>query len=194
MTKTASLLIFIFTVLLGSFSSIADDKNEKKRAKILDMRERVLAELYEARPQAKAEIGDAEGYAVFSNVGVQILLFGAGGGRGVIHDNTTGIDTYMNMATGSVGLGLGIKDFHAVFIFHDREALVSFTDNGWDLTAEADAAAVINDKQGDIGGEIGDAGSVRKKVSVYQFTENGLALQASLHGTKYWKNKKLNRK
>lgn len=194
MTKAATALMLAATIILGHFSAIADDKLEKKRDKILEMRERVLAELYEARPQAKAEINAAEGYAVFSNVGLQVIFFGAGGGRGVIHDSKTGMDTYMNMATGSVGLGIGIKDFHAVFIFHDRKALVNFTDNGWDLTAEADVAAIINDKQGDIGGAVSDAGSVRKKVSVYQFTENGLALQASLHGTKYWQSKKLNRK
>ncbi|MBL4836598.1 MAG: hypothetical protein JKY34_03385 [Kordiimonadaceae bacterium] len=164
------------------------DKVEKKRGKILDMRQKVLVELFETRPQAKAEINDAEGYAVFSNVGVQILLFGAGGGRGVVHDNNRDIDTFMKMATVSIGIGLGIKDFRAVFIFHDRDALNSFIQKGWDFSGEADAAARADDK----GGEIGEGASFRKKVSVYQFTKNGLVLQASLHGTKYWKDKKLN--
>ena len=179
-----SLAVFF---ILGSTSAYAD-KNDKKRQKILDMRQEVLIELFENRPQAQAEIDEAEGYAVFSNVGVQVLLLGAGGGKGVVHNNDTGVDTFMKMGTVSVGLGLGVKDFRAVFIFHDRDALKSFVNKGWDFTGEADAAARADDK----GGEIGEGASFRKKVSVYQFTKNGLALQASLHGTKYWKDKKLN--
>ncbi|PCI61113.1 MAG: hypothetical protein COB37_08680 [Kordiimonadales bacterium] len=187
MLRTA--LALILSVSLITISSVAiADKAEKKRQKLISMREAVLVELFDARPQAKAEIDEAEGYAVFKNFGVQILLVGGGGGRGIVHDNKSQIDTYMKMATAGIGIGLGIKDFRAVFIFHDRKALDKFVHSGWDFSGEADAAARADDK----GGEIGEAASFRKKVSVYQFTKNGLALQASLHGTKYWKDKKLN--
>jgi len=183
---TQKVLAILFSLVLATASGAAmADKAEKKRQKILKMRQEVLVELFETRPQAKAEIDDAEGYAVFSNVGVQILLLGAGGGQGIVHDNHSGIDTYMKMGTVGIGLGLGVKDFRAIFIFHDRKALKAFVSKGWDFSGEADAAA----RGGDKGGE---GASFRKKVSVYQFTKNGLALQASLHGTKYWKNKKLN--
>ncbi|WP_417450741.1 YSC84-related protein [Kordiimonas sp.] len=177
----------LFLVMIVGGQSLADSPAEK-REKILMMREEVLSELFDQRPQARAEIDEAVGYAVFSNVGVQVFLLGAGGGRGVVRDIKTGEDTFMKMATASVGIGLGIKDFRAVFIFHSRDALGDFIKNGWDFTGEADAAA----RSGDKGGEIGEAASVRKKVSVYQFTDGGLMLQASLHGTKYWKDKKLN--
>jgi lipid-binding SYLF domain-containing protein len=182
------LTILISVAVLSISGTAMADKAEKKRQKILTMRQEVLVELFETRPQAKAEIDSAEGYAVFSNIGVQVLLIGVGGGRGVVHDNKSGIDTYMKMGTASVGIGLGVKDFRAVFIFHDRKALDSFINKGWDFSGEADAAA----RSGEKGGEIGEGASFRKKVSVYQFTKNGLVLQASLHGTKYWKNKKLN--
>jgi len=187
MIRNTATLLFSVSLLLVSAAAQAD-KTDEKRQKILDMRQEVLVELFETRPQAKAEIDESEGYAVFSNVGVQILLFGAGGGQGVVHNNSSDIDTFMKMGTVSVGLGLGVKDFRAVFIFHDKGALSSFIEKGWDFSGEADAAARADDK----GGEIGEGASFRKKVSVYQFTKNGLALQASLHGTKYWKDKKLN--
>jgi len=191
MTMTRKIFTVLLSVAILSVSSAAmAGKTEKKRQKILTMRQETLVELFETRPQAKAEIDDAEGYAVFSNIGVQVLFIGGGGGRGVVHDNKSDIDTYMKMGTASVGIGLGVKDFRAVFIFHDRKALDKFIDKGWDFAGEADAAA----RGGDKGGEIGEGASFRKKVSVYQFTKNGLALQASLHGTKYWKDKKLNRK
>lgn len=187
MTRTVLSFVMFVSIALFSAPSYAD-KYDKKRQKIQNTRQETLVELFEVRPQAKAEIDEAYGYAVFSNIGVQVLLIGGGGGRGVVHDNRSNTDTYMKMATASVGLGLGIKDFRAVFIFHDVKALDSFIDKGWDFSGEADAAARSTDK----GGEIGEAASFRKKVSVYQFTKAGLALQASLHGTKYWKDKKLN--
>ncbi|WP_417465071.1 YSC84-related protein [Kordiimonas sp.] len=185
---TSKLLGGILIAMMLALPARADSPAEK-REKIQVMREEVLAELFDQRPQARAEIDEAEGYAVFSNVGVQIFLLGAGGGRGVVRDVKSGSDTYMKMATASVGIGLGIKDFRAVFIFHSRDSLNDFIEHGWDFTGEADAAA----RSGDKGGEIGEAASVRKKVSVYQFTDGGLMLQASLHGTKYWQDKKLNR-
>lgn len=184
--KSLSVLVLLGLMLSGTAAYA--DKAEKKRQKIQDTRHEVLVELFETRPQAKAEMKDAEGYAVFSNTGIHFLLIGAGGGRGVVHDNASDIDTYMKMATLGVGVGFGIKDFKAVFIFHDRKSLDSFTNKGWDFSGEVDAAA----RSQDGGGEIGEAASFRKKVSVYQFTKAGLILQASLHGTKYWKDKKLN--
>lgn len=162
---------------------------EEKREDVREMREEVLAELFEQRPQVRAEIDVSEGYAVFSNVGVQVLLIGGGGGRGVVRDMKSGKDTFMKMATAGVGLGIGIKDFRTVFVFHDRKALDDFIEKGWDFSGEADAAAKSDDK----GGEFGDAAGFSKKVSIYQFTQAGLALQASLKGTKYWRHKKLNK-
>jgi lipid-binding SYLF domain-containing protein len=164
------------------------DKNQEKREKIQKMRTEVLARLYEEKPSVKNEVAKAEGYAVFSNVGVNVIFFSAGGGSGVVRDNDSGKDTYMNMGTAGVGLGLGVKDFRAVFVFHNRDALTNFIEKGWDFGGEADAAA----KSGDKGAEGSAAGTVVNGVSLYQLTENGLALAATLNGTKYWKSEKLN--
>jgi len=180
----ALMLVCAFTL------PVAAKSRDEKRAEILEMREQVLAELFAERPQTRAEIDVAEGYAVFSNVGVQVFLIGGGGGRGVVRDLKTGEDTFMKMGNASVGLGLGVKDFRSVFIFHDRDALNDFVEKGWDFSGEADAAAKSNEK----GGDIGEAAGFSKKVSVYQMTKTGLALQASLKGTKYWQDKKLNKK
>jgi len=50
-----------------------------------------------------------------------------------------------------------------------------------------DAAAKTSDKGAAIGGEI-----VIDGITIYQLTEAGLALQATIKGTKFWKNDKLN--
>ncbi len=154
------------------------------------MSQDVLANLYELKPETKKMIAGAEGYAVFSNVGINLVLFSAGGGRGVVIDNESGQRTFMDMGSAGIGVGLGIKDFRGVFIFHSRSALDRFVDYGWDFSGQADAAA----KSGDKGVEENLAATVVNGVSLYQLTESGLALQATLQGTKYWKNKRLNGK
>jgi lipid-binding SYLF domain-containing protein len=161
---------------------------EQKRADIQKMRSDTLAQLYRLQPSSRQQVQTASGYGVFSNVGVNVLLVSGGGGSGVVHDNKTGKDTYMNMGSAGVGPGIGVKDFRAVFVFTTPDALERFVNNGWTGSAEADAAAKAEDKGGAWAGAV-DLGS---GVKLYQMTENGLALQATLQGTKYWKSTDLN--
>ncbi len=182
-----SIGIFLICFLAVSAQAASGDR---QREKILDMRKQVLESLYERRPEARSEIRSAEGYAVFSNVGVNLFMLSAGGGRGVVRDNDSGEDVFMNMASAGVGIGFGVKDFRGIFIFHTRSALDNFIEYGWDFSGQADAAAKSSDK----GGEESVAGTVINGVTLYQLTEAGIALQATLQGTKYWEAKKLNRK
>ena len=159
-----------------------------KQQKILNMSARVLTRLYEEKPATREEVAKSVGYAVFSNIGINLVLFSAGGGQGVVHDNQTGENTYMNMGSAGLGIGLGIKDFRGVFVFHNRDAFDNFIRRGWDFSGQADIAA----KSGDKGDEANISATVVNGVSLYQLTEAGLALQATLQGTKYWRSKKLN--
>ncbi len=181
-------IILIFALTIVPLSAMAKSK-EKKRAEILEMRTEVLAQLYQNHPETKKMIKKAEGYAVFNNGGVNLIFLSAGSGKGVAHDNNSGKNTFMRMASGGIGIGLGIKDFRAVMIFHDRDAFDNFVDKGWDFSGQADAAA----KHEDDGGEANASGTAVGGVTLYQMTVKGLALQATLQGTKYWKNKKLNK-
>lgn len=62
-----------------------------------------------------------------------------------------------------------------------------FVTHGWEVGGHADAAAKAGDKGGALAGEI-----LLDGVTVYQLTENGLALQATVKGTKYWRDSELN--
>jgi len=163
---------------------------DEERAGVREMRDKVLVELYGQRPELKARIKQAEGYAVFSNVGVNLIFASFAGGHGIVVTKGTFKDTetFMKMGSAGIGLGLGIKDFRAVFIFSEKDKLRAFIDQGWDFSGQADAAAKSNEK----GAAAAGAGSVMPGVEVYQLTKNGLALQATLQGTKYWKDKDLN--
>jgi len=168
----------------------AAESAAEQRAEIQKMRSTTLERLYKVHPAARSEVQKAAGYAVFSNVGINLILLSAAGGSGVAHDNRSGQDTYMRMVSGGFGIGLGVKDFRGVFVFSTTDKLQQFVNSGWEASAQADAAA----KAGSKGGAVAGAITVAPGVSLYQLTENGLALQATIQGTKYFKNDDLNAK
>ena len=160
----------------------------EKRQLVMDMETEALERLYREAPATRERIARAAGYGTFSNANVNLIFASAGGGYGVVVDNATGKRTYMKMALGGVGLGLGVKDYRLVMIFNDKATLYRFVESGWDFGAHADAAA----KAGETGAELSGEGDIRSGIEVYSMTESGLALQATVAGTKYWKDDKLN--
>ena len=186
----APAVLALFLGVLGFGTSSLADTVAEQRAEVLKMRSATLEHLYRVHPAAKEDVQKAAGYAVFSNVGINLILLSAAGGSGVAHDNTSGKDTYMKMVSGGFGIGLGVKDFRGVFVFSTADTLNRFTNSGWEASAQADAAA----KAGAKGGAAAGAITVAPGVKLYQLTENGLALQATIQGTKYFKHDALNDK
>ncbi len=181
------LILMLTLLLLLPVTARAASANEQ-RAEIQKMQSHVLNQLYRAQPGAEREIANAAGYAVFSSADVAALFVSGSYGHGLAHNNRTGKETYMQMASAGVGLGLGVKDFRAVFIFSRADALHDFVNTGLDLSGHLDAAA----KQGAKGEAISGATDVLPGVRVYQLTETGLLAQAMLKGTKYWRDDELN--
>jgi lipid-binding SYLF domain-containing protein len=181
------LCCFAITFIFFGCATTRGTTPGEKRHAVLTMRSEVLTKLYKSHPEAKAEVARAPGYAVFSNANINIILASFSGGYGVTHDNKTGENIFMKMGEVGIGLGLGIKDFRAVFIFHDRHILEKFISSGWEFGGHADAAAKAGDKGAAVGGE-----ALIDGITVYQITESGLALQATVKGTKYWRDDALN--
>ena len=177
----------LIAFVLGGCATTGGTTPQAKRQAVLSMKSEVLSDLYKIHPQAKGEIASAPGYAVFSNANVNIIFASFGGGYGVVKDNKTGKSVFMKMGEAGIGLGLGVKDFRAVFIFHDRPSLEKFINSGWEFGGHADAAAKAGDKGAAAGGE-----ALFDEITVYQLTKSGLALQATVKGTKYWKDDELN--
>lgn len=174
-------------VLVGVPGAVAKTATAEKQAEIDEMAAGMLADLYKLKPLAKDQVKKAAGYAVFSNVGVNLVFASFAGGHGVVVDKH-GHRTYMKMGSAGLGLGLGVKDFRAVFVFRTQAKLDAFLEKGWDFSGQVDAAAKSEKK----GAAVGLAETAIPDVEVYQITKNGLALQATLQGTKYWKDKDLN--
>lgn len=185
--QTGLSLALGLAVLAGLPSAVAKSAAADKRAEVDAMAESMLDELYGLKPLAKDQVKKGAGYAVFSNVGVNLVLASFAGGHGVVVDRK-GKRTYMKMGSAGIGLGLGVKDFRVIFVFRNKAKLQAFIDKGWDFGGQADAAAKSDDK----GKAVAVAETAIPDVEIYQITKNGLALQATLQGTKYWKDKDLN--
>lgn len=182
----------VLKVILVSFflltTCLYAESVSEQRKDINNDRQATLKMLYKAYPSSKGTIKKAYGYATFNNVGVNLIFFSAEGGSGVAVNKKTGKKIYMKMASGGVGIGLGIKDFRAVFVFDNKKVFNSFIESGWEANAQADAAA----KSGTKGSSIEGAVTVQPGIKLYKLTKNGLALQATVQGTKYWKDSDLN--
>ena len=161
---------------------------DEDRQEILDAREQILSKLYAEKSSAKSAVENSKGYAVFSSLGVNLFVVSTARGGGVLHDNRDNKDTYMSMLSAGGGLGLGVKDFGIVFVFNDEKAMDEFLETGWDFSAQADATVETN--QDSEGAEA--AVTAIPGVEIFQVTDKGIAVQATLQGTKYWKNDDLN--
>lgn len=189
LTKFGIVASFLALVLLAGTSASAGDSHEEKRKKTRKMAATTLEDLYKLQPTSKEMIRKAAGYAVFNNMGTNLLLLSTARGAGIAVNSKTMQDTFMKMISAGAGLGLGIKGYRVVFAFETDQALQRFLDSGWSGSGQADAAA----KTSDSGGAYSGAVMVEPGVWVYQITKKGIALQLTLQGTKYYKDDDLNK-
>jgi lipid-binding SYLF domain-containing protein len=185
-------LISTVLFLISNAGPVLADKKEdiqKEQAAVLKMRDEALADLYKAKPETKAKIQKAAGYAVFDNTGIHLLLLATSRGNGVAVDNSTQKPVFMKMKTVGAGPGLGAKDYRVIFIFANAAALKKFIEAGWSATGEADAAA----KSKNEGGAASGGGTTSEGMEIYTITKKGVALQATLGGTKFSKDDDLNK-
>jgi lipid-binding SYLF domain-containing protein len=188
-TREKNMRALLLCIVLCVVSTAAfADKAEQERKEIQKIEKDTLAKLYTIQPGAKRAVEGAAGYAVFSNFGMKILFAGGGSGKGVAVERKTGRRTYMRMGEIQAGLGVGVKQFQAVFVFEAPAALDAFINQGWEFGGQTTAAA----STGDQGASFQGALSVSPAVWVYQITDKGLALEATVKGTKYWKDSALN--
>ena len=184
-----SVVVALGLVMLGSTpASAAKSSKEEQRAEVRKTSQKVLAQLYRASPSAKGAVASAAGYAVFSNFGMKLFLAGGGVGSGVAVNNASKKEVFMKMVEVQAGLGFGIKKFRVVFVFETESAFNEFVNSGWEFGGQATAAASYDGK----GGAYQGAVSVMPGVWLYQMTDDGLALELTGKGTKYYKNDELN--
>ena len=193
MKKMLTLLMTTLLVCLMSattFAATSPDKIDKQRAEIDTLSEKALNRLYEKVPSAQNVIKNCYAYATLSNTGIKLGILGDAHGRGLAVNNTTGEKVYMRMKEMGIGLGLGVKEYDLIFVIGTEKAWNSFISGDLKFASSADASA----SDGQAGGAIDGASIAANGVWVYQITKKGLALEASIKGTKIYADKKLNKR
>ena len=185
----AALTILLCMMTATAFASSKDSAAEQ-RWQIDQLSAKTLEKLYAKYPDAQRIIEEeCYAYATLSNTGVKVLFIGSSHGRGLAYNNQTGEKVYLRMKELSAGLGLGAKEYNLIFLLNTQDAWENFIAGKTRFGASAEASA--ND--GVSGGSFEGAEYVAPGVWVYQMTTKGLALEATLKGTKIYKDKKLNR-
>ncbi|TYT25947.1 hypothetical protein FZO89_06595 [Luteimonas viscosa] len=160
---------------------------EEARDEVRDMANAALRDLYARRPQARSVVEGATGYAVFSNFGMKILVAGGGTGEGLAVEHATRREVFMRMAELQAGLGFGVKKFRLVWVFQTKDAFDSFVDSGYQFGGQAALSA----RAGGAGADVTGAVSVAPGVWIYQLTDDGVAAELTVKGTRYYRNKAL---
>jgi lipid-binding SYLF domain-containing protein len=186
----------VFNINNNAFALFGKDKTEtekqeevkQEKADIRKMVNETLNRLYKLQPEAKSAISKSAGYAVFNNFGTKILVVGGGTGKGILFDKKNDKEVFMKMIEAQAGLGMGVKKFSVIFVFDKQSNVDAFVNSGWEFGGQATAAA----KMGEEGGALAGAMSVSPGVWMYQLTDDGLAVELTGKGTKYYTDKDLN--
>lgn len=171
-------------VVTDTAKSITEKETPAETRKKIDtMAGATLERLFAQNSGAKKLYDQSHGYAVFDTRKFSFMIT-TGYGAGVAVEKSSGMRTYMKMATGGANIGIGGEFFQLVMLFEDEKTLQSFMDTGIEAGTAASAVLGTDSTGADIHFTDGTA--------VFQLTEKGLKLSADITGTKYWKDDDLN--
>lgn len=191
---TSIMIAFLAVSVSHSFAQDDDAKKakklEKKRKQFAQNRSEALKEVYKAYPGSKAQMSRSYGYAAFANTGMNLFVVASGNGGGMARNNNTGAEVYVKMYSYGAGVGIGFKKYFAVFLFENKSAYDNFLESGWSADGQADATADTG-KEGE-GGSVAVGMNISNGVTLYQVADKGLAVQATVQGTKYVIDDELN--
>ena len=172
---------------VGACASTSPSDKDSKQTEVRQASQKSLDKFYKAEPTLQSAVANAPGYAVFTTYGLSFIV-GGSGGEGLVHNNRTTADTFMDMGQASAGLQIGAAQTDTLIIFKTPEAMQKFVDKGWD--AGGGVVAQAGAKGESVGPGSGE--NVIADAKYYTLTPNGLQAGVAGTGTKYWKSKNLN--
>ena len=167
-------------------AAFAQDK-AAKQAEVVKTTNAALEKFYAKKPELKAAVAKAPGYGVFTTYGISFLVGGAGG-KGLVHDNKTKKNVFMDVAAASAGLTISAAQTDMLIVFKTAAAMEKFIDKGWVAGGAATASAGAS---GATAGS-GKGETMVQDADTYTMTKNGIEAGLTVSGAKYWKDKELN--
>ena len=181
------LTVAALALSVGACASVSPAEKASKQAEVRQATQNSLQKFYKSDPNLQSEVARAPGYGIFTTYGLSFIIGGAGG-SGIVHNNSTNADTFMETAQGSAGLQAGIAQTDTLIVFKTPQAMEKFVEKGW--TAGAGGMAQAGAKGDSVGPGGGEQGIADAKY--YTLTPNGLQAGLAGAGTKFWKSKDLN--
>jgi len=181
------LTVAALALSLGACATTSPSDKADKQAEIRQAAQNSLGKFYKADPKLQSAVANAPGYAVFTTYGLSFIV-GGSGGKGLVQNNQTHADTFMEMAQASAGAQIGAAQTDTLIIFKTPEAIQTFIDKGW--VAGGGAVAQAGAKGESVGPGVGE--NVIAGARYYTLTPNGLQAGVAAAGTKYWKSTDLN--
>lgn len=183
----AAALLSVGSVVLTP-SVMASPSKDQQRAKAREAADQTMQQLYKVQPSARPLVEKAAGHAAFSNFGMKILVAGGGKGEGVAVNHKTKKETFMRMVEVQAGVGFGVKKFRLIWVFETQDGFDKFVNSGWELGAQASVGAQMS------GQGLAAAGAipVSPGIWLFQLSDDGVALELTAKGTKYYKDDALN--
>lgn len=166
--------------LAGCATQSTGPSNDGTGAVMIDARvDESLDFLFTRYPATRALANRASGLLVMPLVTKAGFFVGGAYGRGALRQNGITVD-YYSATSGTVGYQIGAQQFSHVLMFMTPGALREFrTSSGWSADIEAEYAFV------DTGGNVSGQSLDNAEVIAFVFGQAGLALGATLRGTKY---------
>jgi len=192
-TILAVLFLALFALSLPGCKTPEGETGDEQRASIRKNGKEILAKIYSAKEEARAQVASSVGYATFSTINAKILFGGTGNGYGILTEKPSGKQTFMRMARVQVGLGFGVQELSVLLIFKSKEKLREFKEKGWTFGGGASAAMISEAaSEEDPAVDKSIQATVDLDPLVYQVTDAGVNLSATLDGVKFSRDAALN--
>lgn len=187
------LLIGLLGVSVSGCKTPEGETGDQQRATIRKKNQEILKKVYAESGESRGQVDRSVAYATFSTIDAKILFGGTGNGYGLLTEKSSGRQTFMRMAKLQVGFGLGVQELSLLLVFRSDETLKAFKKEGW--TFGGGASAALKSDRADADDPSFDKSmkaTLDQDPLIYQITEKGVNLSATLEGFKFSRDGALN--